>query len=124
MLLTRIGLFLLFLLVPLGLFAQEPAKWTLSIEPATGELKTGERSTGKLKADIDAGWHLYALEQPAGGPIATTIKISEGSPFALNGKIESPKATVRVDPLFTSTNGKPLETKFFAETVTFTVPVK
>src|SRR5881628_328285 len=104
MLLTRFVLFLILLIVPLGLLAQEPAKWSLATEPAAGDLKTGDKSTANLKAEIDAGWHLYALEQPAGGPIATTIKISEGTPFALNGKIESPKPTVRVDPLFTGTN--------------------
>ena len=37
--------------------------------------------TSTLRADIDAGWHLYALDQPQGGPIPTTIKITEGRPF-------------------------------------------
>ena len=63
-----------------------------------------------LKADIDPGWHLYALDQPKGGPIATTIKIAEGTPFEITGNIESPKPEVKPDPNFI-VDGKPLETR-------------
>jgi thiol:disulfide interchange protein DsbD len=113
------------LIVPLALFAQEPARWSLSVEPSAANLKTGDKLKGSLKADIDAGWHLYALEQPPGGPIATTIKVTPStSPFEITGKIASPKAIERLDPLFTGTDGKPLVTKFFADTATFSVPLK
>src|SRR5205814_5116496 len=82
------------------------------------------RLNASLKAEIEKGWHLYALEQPEGGPIATTIKVTEGVPFLIDGKIVSPKTIVRQDPLFTGLDGKPLVTKFFAESAVFSVPIK
>ena len=103
--------------------AQNPAKWSLTTD-AKVKLATGTSVKASLKAEIEKGWHLYALEQPDGGPIATTIKITEGKPFELAGKIESPKPIVKEDPLFTGDDGKPLITKFFADSVVFIVPLK
>lgn len=104
--------------------AQDRAKWTLSAEPAVQKLAAGEKVNAALKADLESGWHLYALEQPDGGPIATTIKVTEGKPFSIDGQIDSPKPIVKTDPLFTGPDDKPLETKFFTDSVTFKVPVK
>ena len=44
------------------------------------------------KAELDQGWHLYALDQPEGGPIATTIKVTEGKQFTIDGQIRVSKA--------------------------------
>jgi thiol:disulfide interchange protein DsbD len=104
--------------------AQNPSSWSLSSDKQEKELKSGEAITANLKADIESGWHLYALEQPKGGPIATTIKVSEGSPFEIAGKITSPKPIQKIEELFVGEDGKPLETKFFENTVTFTVPLR
>jgi thiol:disulfide interchange protein len=104
--------------------AQNPAKWSLSSDSKGKPLKSGDSLQAALKAEIEAGWHLYALEQPDGGPIATTIKISEGKSFEIAGKISSPKPTVKIDPLFTGFDGKPLETKFFTAGVTFSIPLR
>jgi thiol:disulfide interchange protein DsbD len=96
----------------------------LSANPAVQKIAVGEKVNAALKADLDQGWHLYALDQPEGGPIATTIKVTEGKPFTIDGQIESPKPNVKTDPLFTGPDDKPLETKFFADSVTFKIPVK
>ena len=104
--------------------AQDRAKWTLSAEPAVQKMAGGEKVNATLKADLDQGWHLYALDQPEGGPIATTIKVTEGKQFTIDGQIESPKPLVKTDPLFIGADDKPLETKFFADSVTFKIPVK
>jgi thiol:disulfide interchange protein len=114
---------LLIFLFPLILFAQNPAKWSLSLAPATGVIKAGDKVRIDLKADIEQGWHLYALEQPEGGPIATTIKVTEGKPFQIDGVIDSPKPTSKPDPNF-PVDGKPLETMFFVDKVGFVVPLK
>ena len=116
-------LFLILFLPVLGA-AQSPAKWSLNPDSKAPQLKAGDKIKVTLKAEIESGWHLYALEQPEGGPIATTIKVTQGKSFALDGKIDSPKPTVRQDPLFTGTDGKPLATKFFADNAAFTVPLK
>ena len=116
-------LFLLFFLA-VSISAQSPAKWSLVSDARPDQLKKDEKIKATLKAEIERGWHLYALEQPEGGPIATTIKVTEGSPFSVDGKIESAKPIVKQDPLFTGTDGKPLITKFFADTASFVVSLK
>lgn len=116
---------ILFLVLSLsaGLFAQVPARWSLDSNAKGRQLKKDETFKAVLKADIDPGWHLYALDQPKGGPIATTIKVPEGASFEISGKIESPEPAVRPDPNF-MVEGKPLETRSFEKSVSFTVPLK
>jgi thiol:disulfide interchange protein DsbD len=87
-------------------------------------LKAGDAARAEVKVELDTGWKLYATDQPPGGPYATKISVAEGKPFEMAGKIESSKATVKPDPLFSDFDGKPLITKFFTETATFTIPVK
>jgi thiol:disulfide interchange protein DsbD len=98
--------------------AQNPAQWRLS----AGNLKDGAAMI-ELRAEIEEGWHLYALDQPKGGPIPTTIKIAEGSPFAINGSVEAPAPTVKSDPNFV-VDGKSLETKFYERGVSFAFPIR
>ncbi|MBK8464380.1 MAG: thioredoxin family protein [Chloracidobacterium sp.] len=116
-------LFLPFLLA-ISAAAQSPAKWSLASDSKPAQLKSGDKIKVILKAEIESGWHLYALEQPEGGPIATTIKATEGIPFEIDGKIDSQKPTVKEDPLFTGMDGKALVTKFFADNASFSVPLK
>ena len=104
--------------------AQSPITWSLE-SPAVGKsLAAGESLGAELKATLEEGWKLYSTEQPEGGPIATTIKISEGSPFEVSGKIAAPGSTSKVDPLFTGFDGKPLITKFFTSQAKFLLPLK
>ncbi|MFN0279402.1 MAG: protein-disulfide reductase DsbD family protein [Pyrinomonadaceae bacterium] len=105
-------------------FAQTPAQWSLSSDSKSAQLESGDKIKVTLKAEIESGWHLYALEQPEGGPIATRIIATEGKPFAIDGKIESRKPIVKPDPLFTGMDGKPLTTKFFDDSAAFTIPLK
>ncbi len=114
---------LLFLLLPLGAFAQNPAKWTLESETKGRSLKSGEAVNIILKAEIEPGWHLYALDQQAGGPIATTIKVAEGRPFELVGTVRSPNPKTAPDPNFI-VDGKPLETKYFEDRVALELTLK
>ncbi len=111
------------LLLSMAAFAQNPTKWNLESDSKDKLLKQGDEIKVVLKAEIESGWHLYALDQPAGGPIATTIKITEGSPFELAGQIQSPKPKIQPDPNFL-VDGKPLETKFFADRAEFLLPLK
>ena len=106
-------------------FAQNPAKWTLTSDAKDKTLNACDTASAKVNAEIESGWKLYSTEQPEGGPIATTIKVTEGKSFELAGKITTiPAATNKVDPLFTGFDGKPLMTKFFMSTASFAVPLK
>ena len=49
-----------------------PVKWSLSAEPAAVD---GGDVLLKLHAEIAAGFHLYSLTTPPGGPIRTRVRI-------------------------------------------------
>jgi len=114
--------FLISLLV-ITVSAQDIAHWSLQTDAAGKSLRAGDTTKVQLKAQIDEGWHLYALDQPAGGPIPTTIKVADGSPFAIEGDITSPKPTIKADPNFI-VDGKPIDTKFFEKTASFNMEAK
>jgi thiol:disulfide interchange protein len=105
-------------------FAQNPTKWILVSDAKGKSIKSGETITVLLKAEVEGDWHLYSLEQPKGGPIATTIKVAEGGKFEIAGKIgETPAPKMEPDPNFII-DGKPLETRFFTQAAQFTVQLK
>ena len=109
--------------MPLAVLAQNPARWTLDSDAKGRQLKKDESFRATLKADIDSGWHLYALDQPPGGPVATTIKTSDGSLFSIDKKIDFPSPQIKPDPNFI-VDGKPLETKFFIDHAEFSLDVQ
>jgi len=117
------SLFIVLILSAAG-FAQNPTKWNLepNTKPETRDLKTGERYLFVLRAEIEAGWHLYAIDQPEGGPIPTSIMVTEGRPFRFRGII--PSWTLgKPDPLFV-VNGKPLETRYYEDKASFLVDLE
>lgn len=110
--------FLLFVVFQIR--AQEepnPIKWTLKAETPLASLKTGEIFRTVLNAEIEKGWHLYALEKIEGGPLPTKISVVEETSFEL-GKIESPEPIEFDDPAFGIT------TKFYEDAAQFKIPVK
>ena len=64
--------------------AQTPVVWSLERENAQ-PLKPGSSFTMLVKAEIEFGWHLYAISQPPGGPIPTEVNLAAASPFASGG---------------------------------------
>jgi hypothetical protein len=104
-------------------FAQNPTKWSIESDAKGTSVKAGEAITVLLKAEVEGDWHLYSLQQPKGGPIATTIKAAEGTQFEISGKIvETPAPKTEPDPNFV-VDGKPLDTKFFTQRAEFSVPL-
>lgn len=95
----------------------------MAADDGVADVASGTKFRAKLVADLDEGWHLYALDQPPGGPVATTIKISSASPFAIDGTIEAPTPTVKPDQNFII-DGKPLVTRFYSEKAIFSIPVR
>jgi thiol:disulfide interchange protein DsbD len=99
-------------------FAQDPAKWVLD-SPSKGKfLDTTDELSLTLRATVEPGWHLYALDQPKGGPIATTIKVSEGAPIQLKGEIKSDPPKSAPDPNFI-VDEKPLVTRYYENSAAF-----
>ncbi len=106
------------LFLPASSFAQNPVSWSLESGAKGKTLKADEKINAKLKANIEGDWHLYAVEQPEGGPFPTKITIAENSPFAIDGKPASPAPITKLDPNFN------LETKFFNGQAEFDLPLK
>ncbi len=105
-------------LLPIAAFAQNPVSWSLESDAKGKSLKADEKFSAKLKAVIEGEWHLYAVEQPKGGPFPTKITVAENLPFELDGKTSSPEPITKFDPNFG------IDTKFFAEKAEFDVPLK
>ena len=63
-----------------SLFAQmqEPVKWTHSIN---------DKSEIAFATQIETGWHLYTLDLPSGGPIATSFVFETINGAELSGKV-------------------------------------
>jgi thiol:disulfide interchange protein DsbD len=96
--------------------AQTPIHFNLA-RIGTDALAPGKTFDAALKAEIDPTWHLYALIEPDGGPIATEITLGKG-PFNLAGSIGSEDPKRALDPNFN------LETPYYEERTTFTLPVR
>ncbi len=54
-----------------------PVQWTL--EPESGRAAAGGEVLLRLTAKMDAGWHLYSLSTPEGGPIPTKVSLAENA---------------------------------------------
>lgn len=113
----------IFLLFSSAIFAQNPTKWGLESDVNGKQIKAGDVFRITLRAEIEPGWHLYALDQPTGGPIATTIKSSDGTKFEISGEIVSPRPKVEPDPNFII-DGKPINTRFFTDKAEFQIPMR
>jgi thiol:disulfide interchange protein DsbD len=89
-------LFALSFFASISLFgAEDPVKWTLTLDPAAAP--PGSHVAAKFAAKIDSGWHLYSLTTPKGGPIPTTSGLAE-SPVVASFKILQPKPVRKLDP--------------------------
>ena len=94
---------------------KSPAHWHVKTVPTSA--KAGAKIALTISGQIDPGWHLYAMEEPDGGPIATVVGLTEGDPADLLSVDES-KPILIDDPLFH------LRTGFFRSAVDFTLHLR
>ena len=113
MVLRVAAVFLLGLITLSG--AEDPVQWTLTLQPKTAP--PGSHVLGKLTGTIASGWHLYSPTTPKGGPIPTTIALSQ-SPAVATVKAYEPKPERKLDPNFQ------LETETFAGEVVFLLDIE
>jgi DsbC/DsbD-like thiol-disulfide interchange protein len=95
-----------------------PIQWSLTATASTLPLHEGSQVQGVLRAKIQPGWHLYAMDQLPGGPTATRISLSASRVFTLNGAIEADAA-----PLVANDPNFDLETRYYEEDASFRIPV-
>lgn len=94
-----------------------PIRWTSAGAP--DPVRAGQTVIVQVTAQIDEGWHLYALEPVPGGPIPTKLSAAPDPPFVLNEKhIDSPEPKRAPDPNFGT------ETAYYEDSATFGLPIR
>lgn len=92
----------------------QPVSWSFSSE----ELSDGKIELA-MKASIESGWHVYAMELPSDeGPIPTSFSFENSSDFSLQGKVKEGKFKTSYDPNFA------MELNYFDNSATFTQKIK
>jgi len=95
--------------------AEDPVQWTLQFDAKSAA--PGSHALARLAAKVDAGWHVYSLTTPAGGPIPTTASLAE-NPAVQSVRIYEPKPERKFDPNFQ------IDTETFAEQATLLLDVE
>jgi hypothetical protein len=104
-----------------AIFAQspspQPVQWKAVLVP-DAPVKSGVRATIDLSGKIETGWHVYALTQPAGGPIPLRVSLDENEVAESRDKVTGTEAIRKNDPSFQ------LETLFYQGDFTLRIPVE
>lgn len=94
--------------------AAAQVRTSLSLDPGQGN----RPASARLTVVIDPDWHIASLTQPDGGPLRTTIKVPDGQPFRLAGKISAPPPHTEHSDVFD------LEVQTYEGTVEFLLPLE
>lgn len=89
----------------------------MKVTPA-GPVAPGGTLTATATAEIEPGWHVYALTQGPGGPHALEVTVQKSPVFSLGGKATSAPPRKAFDPNFN------METEFYEEVAVITIPIK
>lgn len=90
----------LILLSPFYLLsAQIPSPVSFKLVQAPQQVKINETFTATIQVSIEGDWHLYGLDIPPNGPVATNFKIKSNN-AELVGKPTESKADIVADPNF------------------------
>ncbi len=65
-----------------GSRVDSPVQWRLTAFPRQ-PLRAGEEFPAVVQATVNAGWHLYALDEPEGGPIPLEFRVQPGGALVL-----------------------------------------
>lgn len=91
--------------------------WSLA-GPAGEGVKPGSRVALTLRGDVAAGWHVYAFKQLPLGPTPLVVKLDASEVAKADGAPVGSRPVKTHDPSFD------LETQYYAEPFTVTVPVR
>ena len=100
--------------------AQAPnptVEWTGALT-TPGGAKQGSTTELELSGQIQDGWHVYALTQPAGGPTALRVTLDDNAIAEVAGTPTGSIPQKKHDPSFG------LETRFYTHSFTVRLPVQ
>lgn len=106
------GMLLLFCALGYGQIL-EPVKWSYAAKKVSEN-----EAVVFMKADIDAGWHLYSQYIEEGGPVKTTFSFEPSKQYELVGKTAEPKPVKKFEEVFS------MEVAYFEKQVVFQQKVK
>ena len=92
-------------------------QWAAAVA-APGGVKQGSAATLELSGEIQEGWHVYALTEPAGGPTALRVTLDDNAIAEVAGTPTGSTPQKRHDPSFG------LETRFYTHSFTIRLPVQ
>ena len=92
-------------------------QWAAAVA-APGGGKQGGSVTLELSGEIQEGWHVYALTEPAGGPTALRVTLDDNAIAEVAGNPTGSIPQKRHDPSFG------LETRFYTHSFTVRLPVQ
>src|SRR6185437_3812712 len=92
----------------------ETVAWTASVAP---QGKPGN-ATLTLHADVQKGWHVYALKQLPGGPTPLLVKVEANDVASAAGEATGSAPTKIHDPDFN------LDTEFYARAFSVSMPLR
>ena len=95
---------------------EPPAHCTL-VAPPPRSLHPGQNVTLTLHCLIDPTWHIYALEEPEGGPVATEIGLT-GNPGIQLLSVDQQTPRTLADAFYRQ------QTSFFEHEANFTLSLK
>ena len=73
------------------------ATWRAEAAPQT--VRAGERFAVRLQVEVDEGWHMYALDSPAGQPLSVSLD-SLPPGIDTTGTVRQSGPTQKYDPNF------------------------
>ncbi len=91
----NINLKILFILIPLFCFSQEPIKWLTSVEK-----KSDNSYILSTTAKIQDNWRLYSQNLDEGGALPTEFVFEDESIFDSFSIVSEPKPITKYDPIF------------------------
>ncbi len=95
----------------------QPIKWSLALDPASGQAAAGGSLTAVVTATIDEGWHVYAPDDANVGPRPVELTIVTNPVFTAAGKFDAPEPEREMDEAFGQI------TALYTDEATFRLPV-
>ncbi len=106
-------------LLSVASFAQTAGQivgWTVSVAPKTA-VPQGDKATLELSAEVQEGWHVYALTQVPGGPTPLHVTLDDKGAIRSAGEPSGSNPKKKHDPSFD------LDTQFYEQSFVLRVPV-
>ena len=92
---------------------EHPVKWSYAAKKISNT-----EAVVFLRATIQDGWHIYALDVKDGGPIKTSFTFTKSAEYSLIGSPVQPAPTTKFEKSFN------MNVTYFEKTVTFQQKVK